>query len=497
MLRHAHRSSSSRASRACPLATHSAPRLALILLGLAWLAVHPVSAQGLETLAAPAAPAASTALTIRSGAPADEVLTLRAALARALASSPELSVARREFEAAEGAVLQSASRPNPELSWLVEDTRAATRTMTVQLNQPIELGGQLAARTAAAQRGRDIAAAQWATTRTDLRATVAAAFHEVQLAQAQFQLAGAATELARRGTDAAAKRVQAGKISPVDETRARVAEASVRLDAAQAGADLRLARQRLAATWGDATPGFVRVEPMGEGSGEDPGVGSDDALDVPTLDALALRLAASPSLRRARLEVQRRSALSDLERARQTPDLTLSLGAKRDAQLGRQQAVIGVSMPLPLFDRNHGNVIEALRREDKARDELSVAELQLRTTLMQAWGRLDSAAAQVKALRDDVLPGARSAFAAATRGSELGKFSVLDVLDSQRTLFQAQAQQLRARADAQRARVEIDRLLGDGDDLIRPVPPASPGHPGAAAPSAAPSDDLTRSRSTP
>ena len=460
MPRHAHISSFSRARRAlCRLLPlNPAAGLGLALLGLTFL---PVAAQDLPTPAAAASAAAAPGL------------TLRAALAQALALSPELAVARREFEATEGAVLQGAARPNPELSWLVEDTRAATRTTTVQLTQPIEWGGQRAARIGAAQRGRDIAAAQWAAARTDLRATVVVAFHEVLLAQAQFQLAGDAAELARRGTDAATKRVAAGKISPVEETRARVAEASVRLEAAQAGADLRLARQRLAATWGDATPRFDRVEATGAGAGAvaSAGDGAADALVVPTLDALALRLAASPSLRRARLELQRRAALSDLERARQTPDLTVSLGVKRDAQLGRQQAVIGVSMPLPLFDRNHGNVLEALRREDKARDELAVAENQLKTALMQAWGRLDSVVALVNTLRDDVLPGARSAYAAASRGFELGKFSLLDVLDAQRTLFQAQAQQLRARGDAQRARVDIDRLLGDGDDAMSPTNP--------------------------
>lgn len=421
---------------------------ALIPLGSAALlgfAVYPAWAQ---SPAAPAAPALGIA------GQAIAPLTLQSAIDMAMASNAELSAARRELEAAQGPVLQGGTRPNPELSFLLEDTQRATRTTTLQINQPIELGGKRAARISAAERGRDIAAAELAAKRDDLRATVVLAFYDVLLAQEHVKLAGDSTELARRAADAAGKRVQAGKISPVEETRARVAEATAGLEAAQAASELRLSRQRLAATWGDAWPRFDRVA-------------SDSALaSVPTFDAVSVRLAASPSLRRAQIEVQRRGALSDLERAKRTPDLTVSLGVKRDEQLGRNQAVIGLSIPLPLFDRNQGNLLEALRREDKSRDELAAADIQLKTAVAQAWGRLDTAGAAARTLRDQVLPGARSAYDAATQGFELGKFSLSDVLDAQRTLFQAQAQYLRARVEAHRAAADIDRLLGDGENLV-------------------------------
>ena len=64
-------------------------------------------------------------------------------------------------------------------------------------------------------------------------------------------------------------------------------------------------------------------------------------------------------------------------------------------------------------------------------------------------------------LRRDVLPGAQLAYENATKGFDLGKFSFLDVLDAQRTLFQARNQYLRALTDTHRAAAEIDRLLAD------------------------------------
>lgn len=381
-------------------------------------------------------------------------LTLQQAVAQAMASNAELAVARRELEAAVGPVLQGGARPNPELSFLLEDTQRDARTTTLQINQPIELGPKRSARISAAERGRDAAAAELAAKRADLRATVVSAFYDVLLAQEHVKLAGDSTGLARRAADAAGQRVQAGKISPVEETKARVAEATAQLEAAQAASELRLSRQRLAATWGDAAPRFDHLE------------SANDLKPVPTLDALSARLAVSPSLRRAQIEVQRRSALSDLERAKRIPDLTVSLGVKRDEQLGRNQAVIGLSIPLPLFDRNQGNLLEALRREDKSRDELAAADIQLKAAVMQTWGRLDTARAEARTINDQVLPGAQSAYDAASRGFELGKFNFLDVLDAQRTLFQAKAQVLRARGEAHRAAADIDRLLGDVDTAV-------------------------------
>ena len=418
---------------------------ALIPLGSMALLGFFLAPAGAQALASHSVPAAGNTAQARAA------LTLPSAIDLAMASNAELAAARRELEAAEGPVVQGRAGRNPELSFLLEDTQRATRTTTLQINQPIEIGGKRAARISAAERGRDVAAAELAARRADLRATVVSAFYDVLLAQEQVQLAGESTQLARRAADAAGKRVQAGKISPVEETKARVAEATAQLEAAQATSELRLSRQRLAATWGDALPRFDRV--------------AADSVPtvVPTFDAVSARLASSPSLRRAQTEVQRRSALSELERAKRTPDLTVSLGLKRDEQLGRQQAVIGLSIPLPLFDRNQGNLLEALRREDKSRDELAAADIQLKSAVAQAWGRLDTADVQARTLRDQVLPGAQSAYDAATKGFELGKFNFIDVLDAQRTLFQAKAQYLRARGEAHRAAADIDRLLGDVD----------------------------------
>lgn len=377
-------------------------------------------------------------------------LNLAVALALAFQANPELAVAAREVEAAEAAALQAGLLPNPELSALLEDTRQESRTVTLLFNQPIELGGKRAARVDAAKRARDLAAADLATRRAGLRADVTAAYFEVLIAQERARLAAESAELAERATAAAVRRVAAGKVSPVEETKARVAEAGVKVERTQAASELRVARRRLSAFWGDPSPRFARAE------------GPADTPAAPAAaTGLAGRLDAAPAMARAGIEIERRRALVEVERARGVPDLTVSLGVKRDETLGRDQAVLGVSLPLPLFDRNQGNLAAALKGEDQARDERAALRIRLERDAAEAWERFDSARGEAAALEGEVLPGARQALAAATKGFELGKFGFLDVLDAQRTLFQAEAQHLRARAAAHRARADLDRILGE------------------------------------
>ena len=377
-------------------------------------------------------------------------LTLETALKMALDANPELAAARHELEAIEGTVIQAQVRPNPELATLVEDTRRATRTTTLQLNHPIELGSKRAARIDAAERGRDAARAELNAKRAEIRAAVTAAFFDTLVAQERLRLAQASVELASRATDAARRRVLAGKVSPIEETKARVAETGVRVELRLAESELATARKRLAGTWGEPTLRFDRVE------------GDLESLPpLPSRGDLERRIDASPGLARARIEVERRLALAEVERSRRIPNVTVSLGAKRDNELGRDQAILGVSIPIPLFDRNQGNLLEALRRADKARDELSAAEIRLGNDLAQAFERLSTARNELESLKADILPGAQSAYEATIRGFELGKFSFLEVLDAQRTLFAAKSQSLRALAEAHRASSEIERILGE------------------------------------
>lgn len=416
--------------------------LAPLALAVLFVSMSPARASGGEPATVFTAPPADAV-------PVGSPLTLAEAWRLALAHNPELAMARLEVQALEGAEIQAGARPNPELGVLVEDTRSATRTTTVQWAQAIELGGKRSARLAAAASAREQAGVALLARQAELRAAVSSAFFELLGAQAQVRLSQVSLELARKVSGVASRRLQAGKVPPLEHAKAQVAEASARADLAQADSGLALARQRLRALWG---PGAIEF-----------GAADGNAQALPALPAqqqVGEWMADAPAVRLARLDIARRQALTEGERAKRVPDVTVTLGAKRAAELGRTQAVIGLSVPLPLLNRNEGNLLEALRREDQAREALAAATARLQSDVAQSLEKLRLSRDQSRLLRLEALPTATTAYEAAVKGYELGKFAFIEVLDAQRTLVQTQQQILRNTADAHRAAAELDRLLG-------------------------------------
>lgn len=373
-------------------------------------------------------------------------LTLDHAMVLALQASPQLAGARHEVGALAGSVLQAGARPNPVLDVGVVDTRRATRETTAQLSQTFELGDKRRRRVDAAERASDVATADLRAQEAELRAAVTNAFDDVLAAQAQVHLAEDARDVAARVTGTVATRVQAGKVSPVEETRARVAEANARLDKRKADGDLAMVRQVLATLWGSLSPQFTYAE---------------GNLDVLPTTPEVVDADNAPALARARTEIARRQAMARLELSRRTPDVTVVAGIKRNNELGLNQAVFGVSFPLPLFDRNQGNVLDALRRVDHAEAAFQAAQGATRLALAQAHQEFATARAEVQALADEILPGAQSAADAAVKGFAFGKFAYVDVLDAQRTLILTKTRHLRALRDARRAATSIARLTGN------------------------------------
>ncbi|MBC3337477.1 TolC family protein [Pseudomonas proteolytica] len=379
-----------------------------------------------------------------------QTLTLESALQSAFAGNPDLAAAQWEIDIAQGGRQQAGLIPNPVASWDAEDTRRSTRTTTVKLSQTLELGGKRGARIEVASRAQDAAAQELAQRRNLLRAEVIDGFYGALWAQERLELAQRSMALAERGLVIANGRVTAGKASPVEATRAQVEVSQIRLERSRAEIGVSDAYRRLAAITGSATIGFERVE-----------AGAVNTPALPSVTQLLARLESTAELRLAQLQIQQRDAGLGLEKAQRIPDLDISIGSQYDASVRERVNLVGVSMPIPLFNRNQGNVLAASRRADQARDLRNATELRLRTETRQALDLWATANSEVRAFNQVILPAAQSAVDSATRGFEMGKFNFLDVLDAQRTLIAARTQYLAALAQATDAWVRIERIYGD------------------------------------
>lgn len=391
-----------------------------------------------------------------SAVSSSQTLTIDQALETAFANNPDLAAAQREIGIAQGDRQQAGLIPNPELSWEAEDTRRNSRTTTVMINQPIELGGKRGARIDVASRAQDAAGIELERKRNVLRADVIQAFYSSSTAQQRLLLSRQSLELAERGLRVAQGRIKSGKSSPVEGTRAEVQLSEVRLELRRAERDEASAYQRLAQVMGAPLPAFVSV-----------GDPSRSMPTVPDSSLLLNRIGETAELRLAKLQIDQREASLGLEKAQRIPDLTVSIGSQYDERERERVNVVGLSMPIPLFNRNQGNVLAAARRTDQARDLRNASELRLRTEIQTTLDQWMTANTEVASFNQTILPAAQSAVDTATRGFEMGKFNFLDVLDAQRTLISARTQYIQAIAEATDAWVRIERIFGDVALLTR------------------------------
>lgn len=387
---------------------------------------------------------------VAPGVASAQGISLPQALEAAFAHNPELAAAQWEIGVAEGDRQQAGLIPNPVLSWEVEDTRRDTSTTTVMLSQALELGGKRGARIAAAGKGQDAARLELEQRGNELRADVVQAFYAAARAQAGLELARQSRALAERGLHVAEGRVRAGKVSPVEATRAQVQLAETDLQVSRAETLKINSNRELARATGSPTASFERLDYTDLSPGKSP-----------SSARMMTALNQSAELRLAQTRIEQREAALGSERAKRIPDLTVSVGSQYSREERERVNVVGLSMPLPLFDRNQGNVLAASRRADQSRDLRNAVELKLRTQTQSALDQWSTAAQEVESFNKVILPAAQSAVDTATRGFEMGKFGFLEVLDAQRTLISARSQYLESLATATEARVAIERIHGD------------------------------------
>lgn len=390
-----------------------------------------------------------------------DTLTLQRAVSLALLHNPDLAAFAWETRAREGRAAQAGRLPNPHLSVLAEDfggkalsdaTAVPTgvqRQTTLQLSQLVELGGKRLGRQRLATRDIELAEWDFEAARINVLTNVTYAFVDVLEAQEFVALTTRTEQLVAQVEQSVGARVVAGVVSPIEETRAQVSRATARVERTRAERALASSRSRLAAFWGRTSASFPAA------------IGRLDTIaDVPTLESLRLRLQQNPDLARWGTEIMLRRDAVSLEQALRIPDLSIIGGYRRFPDVSFAAYLLGVSLPLPLFNQNSGAVDEAKSRLSKVYEQRRGAEARVATSLADAYRALSSAHDEALELRQTVLPGSRQTFEAVAEGYRLGKFGLIDVLDAQRTMIAAGTQYLRTLAEYHKAVAEVERLIG-------------------------------------
>ena len=399
-------------------------------------------------------------------------ITLKKAVALALLNNPQLQAFSFEQRAREARALQSDLMPNPQLEIMVEDAVGSGNfngfnqsQTTIQLSQLVELGGKRAARLRANTLSKKLADWDYETKRMQVLTQVAKAYADVLKAQQQVSLTEDLVHLGEKFLNAVDERVRAGKVALLEKIKSEISLSSMQIELKKAQRELKVARINLSVTWGSHKAQY-----------ESALVDLFEISMIPTLESLMERLINNPDLARWTTETEQRQAVLDSELSKRIPDVTLQGGFRRLETTDDNALVFGISIPLQLFNRNQGAIEEARHKLGKVQAEKRAMEVSIKKNLLETYNTLVFFHSQVISIKAEILPGAQKAFDGINEGYRFGKFGYLDVLDSQKTFFQAKRQYLDSLANYHIAVADIERLIGE--PLAAFTPTAIKGEPG-------------------
>ncbi len=391
-------------------------------------------------------------------------ITLAQCLDWAAGENPGLKALAWEIRAHDGLIEQGGLPPNPEFGFEAENFLGTGDFQdvegleaTIQISQLIELGGKRHRRIRAAEAEREEARVAYEQARLDVLYETGAAFLAVLAAQERLRVFEESHTLSRHVHEIIQTLVEAGRDSPVEETRARVSMVSSQIELERARRDLNKARLALVKNWGSHKPVFGRA------------VGDIHQLpETPDLEELLAKRPSTPEWAASAARIARREANAALEEAQALPDLEVAVGTRYLAEADDGALVMGFSIPLPVWNRNQGAARAARELVRQAEAEQQAEESGWRSDLTVLYESWQQAHGEAVRLRDDVLPAAEEAFAAMQEGFRQGKFIYLSVLDAQQSLFESRARFIEAALEAHQAFNRLTRLTAESGILKEP-----------------------------
>ena len=383
-------------------------------------------------------------------------IDLRGALEKALAHNKDLAAFEYRLAEQQGRVEQAGLLPNPQLDLLVEDALGSgefedfdSAQTTLSLGWLLE-GWVRKPRVGAAEAGVDLAAADARILRVDVAADTAEHFLASLASQARLARAEEAIALSERTVAAVTRRVRAGKAPRAELVRAEAELATDRLARDDVTHEQSAAYHRLAAQWGETEPGFSRVE--------------GDLLTLPSVESYSLlqaELERIPRLERYATEERLAKANLRLAEARRWPAVRPHVGVRRLEATNDTALVAGITVPVPLLDRNQGAVAESRASVSRVRAEADSARVRIQTTLFELYEELEHYFHRAETLRVEVIPRLGLALEETRQAYERGRYGYFELQSVQADLLRAQSDLIEASAGTHRLVIALERLTGN------------------------------------
>lgn len=411
------------------------------------------------------APRGATQFTLPTGVSLADGLSEDDAVAIALWNNAQLHADLAVLGLARADLLEAGLLRNPLLQIVLPI--GPYRQFESLLNFPFEVFWQRRKRVAAATEELQRIAVSLEQNALNLIRDVRLAYTDWLLAQARARLATEAVEVRTQTVRLTNVRLRVGDVSEIEATAARLDESLAAEQAGRAQREVKTARDRLGLLIGmnepqefapaeastqPAATGFVTVANAAPLSGQ---LASLDELLKAAFDARpdlrAAELAIESATKRAQWEHSRIGALSGLLNIKQGEDLGFSPRP-------------GVLTELPIFNRNQGGIARADAEVARAAWQYLATRQRIATEVQEAFNQLAQARETLTYWRAQTMPLAEENMRLAERAFNKGDQSFLFVLDATRRVVEVRQREVELLADAQRAKVQLDRSLGRKSD---------------------------------
>ncbi len=373
------------------------------------------------------------------------------------AASPELAAAGAQAAVSRAELTEARRLPNPSVGYGTlhllagENTVDGTQHQLI-VEQPLLIGGQRAARERLARARIAAAEREVALTFGDVLARARDALVALQAAEARLAAQSTTTEAVRHLLGVVTERATAGSASRYDVLRLTSELAQAEADLAELTAQRDAASAFLAATlgradWAPRAPATLALA------------------EVPTdPDALWARVqAGSPALEVARLREAAARRAIDVERREAWPTPAIALGPMVTTDPGSANLYAGLTLDVPLFDRNQAGLERARLELLAATATREALETALRAQVVAAARTLAARRRALDAFEREVLPDLPALDALSREAWRAGQSGVLDLLDTVRTRAELTQRHVDLRQAALAAELEALRVLGGAD----------------------------------
>jgi outer membrane protein, heavy metal efflux system len=393
-------------------------------------------------------------------------VTIEQAVAESIQNNPGLLAEQLGIAVAETALITAGLRPNPVLSysngyldWLgtraTLDNNAAPTETALRVDLPLERGRKREFRLENAGFGKTIAEAKLADSIRRLRLDVTLACIDVMEAKARLALANDNLQSLDGIVRLNETRLNGGAIAPVELTRSRVAMLQFRASVKTAELALTTARTKLQTLLGRSrAAGLVDV------AGEIKVPLPAQSPDLQQIQAAALSM--RPDLQAVRLDQTRSQAELRLQLAQSKIDYTVGMEYRRQQGVNGRGNSLGLffSAPLPVYNRNQGEIARVRAAQLQLRKSLDALESQINGEVATAYGEFETTRQLVAEIERDLLQPSEEARSTTAYIYQAGASSLTDVLDAQRAFNETMSAYYGAQAAYRRAAIQLASVVG-------------------------------------